>query len=137
MSVLDGSSITDLVLFWVVALIGFNHLLMRVTGIILRMWAFLPIQLLNLGTAAWLMAVGLPDFEQDETLWILNWVLGLLLIFHIIQNNIRLQTRKRAVGRPTMDQVRADRDQIAAALKRGANNHENDSLQSVDSNTDN
>ena len=120
MSNLDGSTISDLVLFWVVALIGFNHLLMRISGVILRPWAFLPIQILNLGTAAWLMAVGLPDLEQDETLWILNWVLGLLLIFHIIQNNLRLQRVRRVSARPTQEQLRSDREQITAALQRGA-----------------
>jgi len=115
---IEGTSLSDLVLFWVVALIGLNHLLMRIAGFIRRMWAFLPVQALNLATAAWLMAIGIPEFEQDEMLWVLNWVLGLLLIFHIIQNNLRLQRIRARSGRPSPAQVREDRERIQAALRK-------------------
>jgi hypothetical protein len=120
MTIPDGSSLSDLVLFWVVALVGLNHLLMRISGIIQRLWAFIPVQLINLATAAWLMAIGIPEFKKDEMLWILNWVLGLLLIFHIIQNNMRLQRQRKTKGRPSPNEVRAERDRIEAALRSGA-----------------
>ena len=116
---LDGTTPSDLMLFWVVALLGLNHLLMRIPGVIQRMWAFFSVQALNLGTATWMMAVGIPDFKQDGNLWILNWVLGFLLIFHIIQNNNRLQRSKKRGGRPSPAEVRAERERIEDALKRG------------------
>jgi hypothetical protein len=120
MTIPDGSTLSDLVLFWVVALLGLNHLLMRIPGVIQRLWAFVPMQILNLATAAWLMAIGIPDFKSDEMLWILNWVLGLLLIFHIIQNNIRLQLQRRNKGRPSPANVRAEQARIEDALRSGA-----------------
>ena len=101
-----------------VLLLGANHLLMRIPGFMKRFWLFLPVQLLNLGTGAWLMAVGIPEFNEDDMLWFLNWVLGLLLIFHIIQNNMRLQRKQQQKGRPTPSQVRAEQARIEEALRK-------------------
>ena len=123
MNIPDGSTLSDLILFWVVALIGINHLLMRIPGVIRRLWAFIPIQLLNLATATWLMAVGTPDFKKDEMLWVLDWVLGLLLIFHIVQNNMRLQRNRKNKGRPTPADVRRDQVRIEAALRKSAEDY--------------
>ena len=43
MNALNGTSVSDLILFGVVALIGINHVLMRIPGFIHRWWAFLPV----------------------------------------------------------------------------------------------
>ena len=119
MNTLNGSTVSDLILFGVVALIGINHVLMRIPGFIHRWWAFLPVQILNLGAAVWLMAVGVPEFNEDGGLSFLNWVLGLLLIFHIVQNNMRLQRAQRNKGRPSPSDIRAEQARIEEALRKG------------------
>lgn len=119
MNALNGTSVSDLILFGVVALIGINHVLMRIPGFIHRWWAFLPVQILNLGAAIWLMAIGVPEFNEDGGLSFLNWVLGLLLVFHIVQNNMRLQRAQKTKGRPSPADVRAEQARIEEALRKG------------------
>ena len=99
----------------VVAILGLNHLLFRIPGWHQRRVVFWGVQVLNLLVSILLMAVGIPGFAGAAKA--INWVLGLLLILHIVTNNGRLVA---ALGSIEDDvETNAKRDAMLAALHRG------------------
>ena len=102
-------------IFVVVALLGLNHLVFRLPGWERRRMVFWTLQMLNLSTATALMAVGIPGFIGAARA--INWVLGLLLILHIVTNNGRLVQALSAAREDP--ETSAKRDAMIAALRRG------------------
>jgi len=100
------------ILFAVAALLGLNHVVFRIPGWEYRRTIFWTLQLLNLGAATAILAFGVPGFDGVETP--IKWVLGLLLILHIITNNQRLVRAVRAG--PDRRELMAKRSRIKAAL---------------------
>lgn len=107
---------SDLILFAAVAVLAGNHAVLRVPGWVERVWLFWSVQLLNLGAACYLIAVGIPEFRGTMT--IANWMLGLLFIFHTVSNNRRLQRAIKGRRRSAADEDE-QRARIRAALKAG------------------
>jgi hypothetical protein len=85
---------SDALLFGFIGLMVLNNALMRLPALLTRSWLFWPSQLLNVGAAVYLMAIGIPDFEGK--IEVMNWVLGLLFLWHVIQNNRRFVEARRA-----------------------------------------
>ena len=108
---------SDLILFAAVAVLAGNHAVLRIPGWVERVWMFWSIQLLNLGAACYLIAVGIPEFRGTMT--VANWMLGLLFIFHAVSNNRRLQRAMKAGRRRSAADEEAHHARIRAALKAG------------------
>lgn len=74
----------------VVALVGLlalNRLIVALAGNNAWRWLFWTVQLTNLAAAIFLLTVGLPGLP--EGLWVVNWFIGLLFVWHIVLNNAR------------------------------------------------
>ena len=65
-----------------------------------------------------LLAVGIPGFHGATK--VVNWVLGLLLIHHVITNNSRLTAALQAHDAQDSEDVEARRAQIKSALSKGS-----------------
>jgi len=79
----------------VAALLGCNHLATMGKDFHRRRAVFFGIQLANLAAACFLVVVGIPGFVPP--LGVVKYLLAALLIFHIVQNNRKLQKRLTAV----------------------------------------
>ena len=110
-------TVGDAILFAVVAILGLNHVVNRIPEWVVRPYFFWPLQLLNLSAATFMMASGIPEFQG----WgeVVNWILGLLFVVHIIQNNRRLVKIKGQANLASDDEAARKRAQIAAALHAG------------------
>ena len=101
----------------VAALLGFNNLLFKIPRWHTRRLAFWGLQSMNLGTIVALLAIGIPGFSGATTA--INWVLGLLLVMHVVSNNGKLVRAVRDAPSATDPEVEAKREQLKAALNRG------------------
>ncbi len=99
----------------IAALLGTNHMLLRLPRWEYRMGVFWTVQFTNLTAVVLLLAIGIPGFAGATKA--VNWVLGLLFILHIVTNNGRLlEARKGSAQNAKVDEKR---EQIKAALQRG------------------
>lgn len=103
-------------LFAVIALLGFNNLVFRVPGWERMRLLFFGVQLLNMATLVFLLAIGIPGF--GEATITVNWVIGLLFMVHILTNNSRYN---KALGRHLAEsgETKRKRARMHAALRRG------------------
>ena len=100
----------------VAALLGLNHMVFRLPGWEHRRVVFWGLQLLNLSCVVALLTVGIPGFGGATKP--INWVLGLLLVFHIVTNNGRLL---EALRQPTYEnevEINKKRAQFKNALQK-------------------
>ena len=103
-------SSSDMVLFAVMAVMGINHLTLRLPGWDKRLWLFWLTQLCNLGMACHLIWSGIPDFQGD--LSIVNYMIALLFIYHILVNNRRLsQAQSITDDRPRLSTMKKSDDE--------------------------
>ncbi|NOY24645.1 MAG: hypothetical protein GXP62_02125 [Oligoflexia bacterium] len=102
------------IIFGVVALLAINHFLLRLPGWTSRRGVFWGVQVVNLAAACFMIVVGIPNLHGLAHY--LNWVIALLFMFHIIQNNGRLVAARRAEAREEDEQDAAARERIHAAL---------------------
>jgi len=102
----------------VAAILGMNQLIFRLPGWEQRRTIFWSIQFLNLLVIIALLAVGIPGFHGATR--VVNWVLGLLLIHHVITNNSRLTAALQAHDAQDSEDVEARRAQIKSALSKGS-----------------
>ena len=103
-------------LFAVIALLGVNNLAFRLPGWERMRLLFFGVQLLNMATLIFLLAIGIPGF--GEATITVNWVIGLLFMVHILTNNSRYNKARH--GRLNEGTERKQkRAQIHAALRRG------------------
>ena len=100
----------------VAALLGVNHMLLRLPRWEYRMGVFWSVQLTNLTAVILLLTVGIPGFAGATKG--VNWVLGLLFILHIVTNNGRLLAARKGADKSEAEKKK--RDQIKAALQKGA-----------------
>ncbi len=105
----------EAVLYGVVVLLALNHVLLRWPGFYRRRALFWSVQFLNLAAAVTIMVVGVPGLPG--ALSVFRWILGLLLLFKVVQHNNRLVERARA----ERDEAEAEarRQAVRAALRRG------------------
>ncbi len=92
----------------VALLLALNNALVRLPGLGRRPVLFWGIQGLDLLVAGWLLWRGVPGFEAMPAI---GWMLGLLLVLHVVQNIRHL----RAVQRRDRDD--AQREQRASAIR--------------------
>ncbi len=102
----------------VAAILGMNQLIFRLPGWEQRRTIFWSIQMLNLLVIIALLAVGIPGFHGATK--VVNWVLGLLLVHHVITNNGRLTAALQAQEAHDSEDVEARRAQIKSALSKGS-----------------
>ena len=97
------------VLFLVaVAVIAANQAVLRLAVLCRSPWAFWPLQVFNLAIACYLFLYGIPGFEADYARWF-GIVIGLLLIFRIVQNNMLRQRYLRAEIEEEREEERRER----------------------------
>ena len=101
----------------VAALLGVNHMLLRLPRWEHRMGIFWTVQFTNLTAVILLLTIGIPGFSGATHA--INWVLGLLFILHIVTNNGRLVAARKGASSDQEDALNEKRDQIKAALQRG------------------
>ena len=100
----------------VAALLGLNHMVFRLPGWEHRRVVFWGLQLLNLDCVVALLTVGIPGFGGATKP--INWVLGLLLVFHIVTNNGRLLDALRAPEYADDAEINRKRAQFKSALQK-------------------
>jgi hypothetical protein len=98
-----------------IAMLAANRLVLSLAGYGTWRSLFWSIQFLNLGSAIFLIVWGLPGLPRG--LWLVNWFIALLFMWHIIENNGKRVKHLRA--RSTMDEGPEDSDLEAkrAALR--------------------
>ena len=84
----------DLALMILISIIACNHFIIRSNSWHNRMWMFWACQLLNVSMGSWLLLWGIPDFTG--TLSIVNTLVGLLFLYHTVQNHLHLQKYLRS-----------------------------------------
>ena len=92
----------------VIAVIAANQLVLRVAALRQSPWVFWGVQAINLIIACGLIVWPLPGFGPYAQL--VSWILALMLVFRIIQNNL---TRTRYLRRAVEDE-RAEEKRIRA-----------------------
>ena len=102
----------------VAAILGMNHMVFRLPGWEHRRVVFWGVQVLNLIVIIALLAVGIPGFAGAAKA--INWVLGLLLILHVVTNNGRLVTALADADAGVSEEVETKRSQLKAALSKGS-----------------
>ena len=97
-----------------VAVMAVNQLVMRIGGLKSRPAIFYSMQLLNLVTGSAVIWFGMPGFTD---LPIVGWMIGLLFLLRIVQNNAARVEYLRE--RKADDGAEERREQIRNALRRG------------------
>lgn len=100
--------------FGLIAVMAVNQLVMRVAGLKSRAAVFYSLQLLNLLVGTGLLWFGMPGFEDWPAV---GWVIGLLLFFRVVQNNMSRAEWLREGDED--DDKNERREAIAEALRRG------------------
>ena len=77
-----------------IALLALNRLVLTIAGYGTWRWLFWSIQFTNLGAAICLVAFGLPGMPPG--LWLVDWFIALLFMWHIVENNARRTKHLRA-----------------------------------------
>ena len=80
----------DAIFFAMIAMLAINIFISRLPQWEQRLKLFWFIQLLNLALGTIMLAMGVPDFP-----WVVNWMIGFLFFYHIVENNRRLQQIRR------------------------------------------
>lgn len=111
-------TLDDALLFATAALLGGNHLVVRIPGWERRVWAFWLMQALDLAACIYFAAWGMPAFTQG--LPIVNWAVALLFAWHVVHNN-HLLVQARAQGRAQRidKKTEARKEAIRRALHAG------------------
>jgi type VI protein secretion system component VasK len=98
----------------IVAIIAANQAVLRVAALRRTPWIFWTLQALNLAIACWFLLAGVPGFDD----WpLVSWILALLLILRIIQNNlIRTRYLRQAREEEIREAKKAEARRISEAL---------------------
>ena len=106
---------TTYVFLVLVAIIAANQVVLRVATLRRSPYAFWGLQAVNMVIACYILVWGLPGFEQYA---IVSWILGLLLLFRMIQNNmIRTRYLRAAVREEHDAEKRARAKRMAEELR--------------------
>lgn len=92
----------------VALLLALNNAIVRVRWLRQRLLLFSAVQVLDVLVALWLLYRGVPGFERMPAI---GWMLGLLLLLHVVQN-VRWF---RAVQRERVEDD--DRERKASAIR--------------------
>lgn len=105
------------ILLGVVALLAINRFLVWLPGWHERRAVFWGVQVVNLLAACFMVVSGIPDLPG--MLKYANWVVALIFIFHIVQNNSRLVTARAEARKGSGPDADRKRERIQAALRAG------------------
>jgi hypothetical protein len=84
---------SDLILMILIVILATNHFIIRSDSWHQRIWIYWFCQLLNVSMGSWLLLWGIPEFTG--TLTIVNILVGLLFLYHAVQNHMHLQKHLR------------------------------------------
>jgi hypothetical protein len=93
----------------VVIVIAGNQVVMRVAALRRSPWFFWSMQAVNIGVASSVIAFGLPGFAEY---WFVPWILGLLLFFHVLQNNQTRVTFLRGERERELEEMKRERRSV-------------------------
>lgn len=102
------------ILLGAVGLMAVNRLLLQLPGWHQRRALFWLVQVVNLAAAVFMIVHGVPELQGLARY--ANWVIALLFMFHIVQNNGRYTKARRE---HKVERVDSERDRVLAALKKG------------------
>jgi len=105
------------ILLGAVAVLAGNRLVLSLPGWHRRRALFWALQLVNLAAACFMIVYGVPALRGLA--FYANWVIALLFMLHIVQNNSRYVAARKAAraGADAADEAR--RAEVLAALQRG------------------
>ena len=95
----------------VVVVIASNHLVMRMLVKAERPWAFWTFQLFNIVVGSLVIAFGIPGFSDYI---VVQWLLGGLVLFHVILNNQARVEHLRQQRREAMDRELRESERLRA-----------------------
>ena len=72
-----------------IAILASNHFIIRSSAWHKHMWIFWLCQFGNVAIGSWMLLWGIPEFK--DTLAVVNVLVGLLFIYHTVQNHMHLQ----------------------------------------------
>lgn len=104
------------ILVGVVAVLAVNRFLVHLPGWHQRRGLFWSVQVVNLAAACFMIVLGVPGLAGLAHY--VNWVIALLFVFHIVQNNSRLVQARKEVHAEASAQDQAARARVQAALQR-------------------
>jgi len=105
------------ILLGVVALLAINRFLLALSGWHERRAVFWGVQVLNLLAACFMVVYGIPDLPG--MLKYANWLVALIFIFHIVQNNSRLVSARAEARKAGSEANEQERERLRAALRAG------------------
>lgn len=105
------------ILLGAVGVMAANRLVLMLPGWHERRLLFWGIQLLNLAAACFMIVHGVPELRGLARY--ANWVIALLFMLHIVQNNSRYTAARKQALRRGEDARQADRERMVEALRRG------------------
>ncbi len=105
-----------------IAMLAINRLVLSLAGYGTLRSVFWTIQLLNLASAIFLIVWGLPGLPPG--LWLVNWFIALLFMWHIIENNGKrvkfLRARVSGDEEPSDPALEARREALREKLRGGS-----------------
>lgn len=104
---------TTLLFLGAVAVIAANQAVLRVATLRSNPYVFWSLQAVNLVVACYVFLFGLPGFEVGYTRWF-GYVIGLLLVFRIVQNNMLRQRYLRHEVEQQREEERRERSKELA-----------------------
>lgn len=105
------------VLLGVASLLAVNRFLLSLPGWSRRKGLFWAVQLLNLLAACFMILHGIPGLQGY--LRYANHLIGLVFVFHVVQNNSRLVSARAEERGARRQQDEARREAVQAALRAG------------------
>lgn len=106
---------TTYVFLVLIAVIAANQVVLRVATLRHSPYAFWGLQAVNMIIACYILVWGIPGFESYP---IVSWILGLLLLFRMIQNNlIRTRYLRAAVQKEHQEEKRQRAIRMADQLR--------------------
>lgn len=97
-----------------VGMLAINRLILQLPGWHQRRALFWSIQVVNLAAACFMIVHGVPELQGLARY--ANWVIALLFMFHIVQNNTRYTKARREHQAAGED---SERERVKAALAKG------------------
>jgi hypothetical protein len=85
---------SDLFLLGILGMLILAQMVPRM-GLLDRPLLFWLFQFFSIGVAIAVISVGVPSLNI-QNMDVLNWVLGLLILFRVVQNNMKLMVHRRA-----------------------------------------
>ncbi|RME24042.1 MAG: hypothetical protein D6798_12185 [Deltaproteobacteria bacterium] len=105
------------ILLAAVAILAGNRLVLSLPGWHRRRVVFWGLQLVNLAAACFMIVYGVPDLRGLA--FYANWVIALLFMLHIVQNNSRYVAAHKAARARTEAEDGQRRQAVLQALRRG------------------